>query len=310
MKKLAFRVATVAALSALIGGGAAAPAFAVDMEMTTSAKGNIVEPGETFEVSNLQGSECIDAAITGDVVVVVTDPSVGATPKVDNYQASVEADGTWRVELTAPTVDTTLSVEATCSATKSQYVPLDVDVVTPKITGPTTPEPSPDPTDPDPQTPLPETEEKKAPAAPAESDLTEANQGNISVGSISGDSVSLNVGADRANETLWGTVFSEPRALGERTVNLNGDLSYELPGDLPVGWHRIAVQDVNGNIVGWVRILKNADGSWSTAGAGQVGGGVSLAETGASNNFVAALLALTAVCIGAGAIGLRRKLSS
>lgn len=62
------------------------------------------------------------------------------------------------------------------------------------------------------------------PDAPSESDLTDANRGDLGISGpvVAGSALTVTVGASLAGKTVWAWLFSSPAALGSATVNAAG----------------------------------------------------------------------------------------
>lgn len=135
------------------------------------------------------------------------------------------------------------------------------------------------------------------PAAPAESSLTAANRGGVTISNISGNTVRLTAGVNNAGQTVYGTVFSTPVPLGAAVVDAQGNVTFTLPSGLHAGNHKIALQAANGDIIGWASIVLTSDGTWTV---------VSLAHTGAPASSTAMTIGSLLLAAGALTVVLRR----
>lgn len=68
-----------------------------------------------------------------------------------------------------------------------------------------------------------------------------------------GETVTIDVGVEYAGEWVSPWAYSEPTTLGADWAQVDslGRIAVEIPADLPVGPHRVAVQLVDASLVGW-----------------------------------------------------------
>ncbi len=134
--------------------------------------------------------------------------------------------------------------------------------------------------------------------APAADALTDAVRGLVDAPdtAAAGSTVTVQVGAKYAGLTVYGWLYSDPRALGSATVNLRGEAMFTIPADVPAGVHRIAVTLADGTLIGWDALRVTAPASASGA----------LSATG--GEVVGLGLALILLLLGAAALLLRRRI--
>lgn len=140
--------------------------------------------------------------------------------------------------------------------------------------------------------------------APKPSDLTPETEGRISAAPTAapGATITIEVGAEWAGQTVDVYIFSEPRHLGAHLVSAAGTVEVVLPADMS-GVHSLAVYAADGTLIGWQTI---------TLASGGGAGGAKLARTGAEETAVlgTGIAALAAIVLGGAAIGsqaLRRR---
>jgi hypothetical protein len=98
-----------------------------------------------------------------------------------------------------------------------------------------------------------------APSTPVTGDdLTDDNQNGVTVdpGSVQQDGA-VAIGGLNAGEWYFVTAFSDPVQLGWFQANADGEITVALTGVVP-GDHRLAVQDVDGELVGWAAVTVTA----------------------------------------------------
>ena len=104
-----------------------------------------------------------------------------------------------------------------------------------------------------------------APVAAGEASLTAATKGGISVSDSTlkpGQKFTITVGRDHADQYVAAFVYSSPVSLGGwQLVAADGTIEVTLPTTLAAGQHRIAVQDVDGVVIGWADVTVWADGT-------------------------------------------------
>lgn len=230
------------------------------------------------------------------------------------------ADGRAYVE-SAPVI---LSVESSGPGTPEptdpgtpQPEPTDPGTPQPEPTDPGTPEPTepgtPEPTEPgmpaptDPGTPRPNPgKPAAAPAARTGDDLSSVVAGGVTPSVTAprqGQVISVQLGAEHANEWVAAWMFSTPTLLGGDWVQADatGTVAVRIPADAPAGAHRIAVYAADGTLIGWSAIqVAAADGTVPTD---------RLAVTGSSPAGALGLIAGLLV-VGAGALVLSRRRSA
>lgn len=134
------------------------------------------------------------------------------------------------------------------------------------------------------------------PEDPAFKDLIDVTPNPVKAG----DEVTITVGADRAGQQVRVVVFSTPRDLGFVTVAADGTVRVTIPADLAAGVHRVAVYDIDGNLIGWQDIT--VDGG--TDAAGRSG---RLPAAGADMPGVMIPLGLTFLLAGLGLVAFRAR---
>ncbi|GAB2524127.1 bifunctional metallophosphatase/5'-nucleotidase [Paramicrobacterium agarici] len=146
------------------------------------------------------------------------------------------------------------------------------------------------------------------PAPVDDSDIPDAAEGGISTvdEAQAGDTITIDVGADRAGEWVSVWLYSEPIQLSDGWVQVSADGTVEvtIPSDVPAGEHRIVVLDASGDVIGWQDItIAAAEG----AGGGTTASG-DLPRTGAeaSELLPFALIALGLMALGGAAFGVSR----
>jgi LPXTG-motif cell wall-anchored protein len=115
-----------------------------------------------------------------------------------------------------------------------------------------------------------------APATTVTSDdLTAETQNGLAVepGSVKQNGTAVITGL-KAGAWYFVTAFSDPVQLGWFRANADGEISLSLGGVVP-GDHRLAVQDVDGELVGWAAVTVTAvEGAVPGGGNETVAGGV------------------------------------
>lgn len=131
-----------------------------------------------------------------------------------------------------------------------------------------------------------------------------------------GGTVTINVGSAFSGTWVSAWVHSTPQKLGGgwMQVPASGQLTVTLPADLPAGEHRIAVQDANGDVIGWTAITVAAatgpgdPGTPGTPGDPGTGNGNGTAGSGSGNGVIQSGLANTgadlAPAFGAALLGI------
>lgn len=153
------------------------------------------------------------------------------------------------------------------------------------------------------------------PDAPSESDLTDANRGDLGISGpvVAGSALTVTVGASLAGKTVWAWLFSSPAALGSATVNAAGEARFIVPATMPAGQHRLAVVGSDGSIIGWsdvTVIAAPADDAGAPPAAGDDAG--ALPATGGSLLGVGIALSVALLLLGLGAavmIARRRRMA-
>lgn len=169
--------------------------------------------------------------------------------------------------------------------------PTVVNATTKDVAPPVDPTEPTQPTVPTPEAPV----ENVTPTAPNQNNLVNENRGGVSVPNsvVAGNTVTVNVGADRAGQTVNGWLFSTPTSLGQAVVDANGNATFTIPEGVPAGSHRLAVTDVNNNLIGWGNIeVTNGNVTAAATRGGQ------LAETGGPGLGSTALWAGLAILAG------------
>ncbi|MBC7723593.1 MAG: 5'-nucleotidase C-terminal domain-containing protein, partial [Burkholderiaceae bacterium] len=129
---------------------------------------------------------------------------------------------------------------------------------------------------------------------------------------LPGQSITITLGAQYVDQYVSAYLNSLPMMLGGgwMRVDANGQIAVMIPTDAPAGNHRISVQDVNGNVIGWVAVTVAATGDVVVPGGsvpGSVGSVDPLAATG--GELAPGLVggAIVMMLIGAGLLALRRR---
>ncbi|WP_166996679.1 bifunctional metallophosphatase/5'-nucleotidase [Paramicrobacterium fandaimingii] len=146
------------------------------------------------------------------------------------------------------------------------------------------------------------------PAPVDESDVPDAAEGGIDTvdEAKAGESITIDVGADRAGDWVSVWLHSTPIQLSDGWVQVSaeGTVTVTIPSDVAAGDHRIVVLDANGDVIGWQDItITAAEGSGDgTNAAGD------LPRTGAeaSELLPFALIALGLMALGGAAFGVNR----
>jgi 5'-nucleotidase len=72
---------------------------------------------------------------------------------------------------------------------------------------------------------------------------------------VPGQSVTVDVGSDRAGTYVAAFLYSAPVSLGGWTlVDADGVVDVDIPTNAPAGEHRIAIQDAAGTVIGWTTV--------------------------------------------------------
>ncbi|MCY1693727.1 glycoside hydrolase family 3 protein [Curtobacterium sp. SL109] len=135
----------------------------------------------------------------------------------------------------------------------------------PPTTGTPTPTPTPEPTS-EPTGEPTATPTAKPTAAPVpDSELTDANRGDVAVPATAqrGETIAVHLGKQAAGTKVSIWLHSTPVLLASPTVNADGSTTVQIPPNATLGAHRIVVQNADGTLYGWddLRIV-------SAAGAG------------------------------------------
>lgn len=130
-------------------------------------------------------------------------------------------------------------------------------------------------------------------------DLVDGNRNGVTIDpsvATRGQKVTVTVGAEGAGTDVAVWMYSDPERLATGTLTAAGAITVTIPTDAPLGAHRIAVYDADGDLLGWADIRIAA-----AAGAG------GLAATGAQLPTAAIALAVMLLAGGALAVGRRRR---
>ncbi|WP_308467392.1 bifunctional metallophosphatase/5'-nucleotidase [Rathayibacter soli] len=157
-----------------------------------------------------------------------------------------------------------------------------------------------------------------SPTSADESAQTPQTEGGITTDKSTyhpGDTVRITVGAAHVGEYVSTWLWSTPTNLGGwQQVRADGTIAVTLPKDVALGAHRLVVQGVEGNVIGWAAITVAAvpsggsDGQAGGTAAGS-GNGSGLANTG-SDLSASVLGAGLLLLLGAGALLTRRRMAA
>lgn len=220
------------------------PSFKANQASITGAPTTAVNPGDTvtFTVGGLNITS-LGAPKNTQLGLRWAGAEVGT--------ASVDSTGTATVRFTVPVNAAASGVLEMTAAESGTLVRLAIEV-NPAEATPTLPV-------------LPTV----AASSAAEAALTSALRNVIGTDTgvyYSGDAITINVGKQHAAEFVSAWVRSTPVQLGGwLQVNAQGDVTTTLPTYLPVGAHRIIVQDASGNVIGWTDITVAATATASAA---------------------------------------------
>ncbi|AYF98177.1 glycosyl hydrolase [Protaetiibacter intestinalis] len=135
-----------------------------------------------------------------------------------------------------------------------------------------------------------------APEAAGSDSLTPELENRIRLASTQlhpGDTVTVYLPSGYSGEYVAGVLYSTPTVLGGWQLVTTGDtISLTIPSDIAAGSHRLAVQDADGAVIGWVAVTVSA-----------------LAATGAEGELLrdAAASALLALLAGGGLVAVTRR---
>ncbi|MCW4458814.1 bifunctional UDP-sugar hydrolase/5'-nucleotidase [Microbacterium sp. MPKO10] len=149
------------------------------------------------------------------------------------------------------------------------------------------------------------------PAPVDETDIPDAAAGGIETvdEAQAGDTITINVGADRAGEWVSVWLYSTPIQLSDGWVQVDADGNVEvtIPDDVPAGEHRIVVLDANGDVIGWQDItITAAEGAGGGDGAANASDDLPRTGAEASELLPFALIALGLMTLGGAAFGVSR----
>lgn len=144
----------------------------------------------------------------------------------------------------------------------------------------------------------------EAPAEVAESELTGESGGDAEI-TITGSTVTIDLGAEHANTWVGVTVHSDPVFLGWFLTDASGVVTTTLPADLPVGAHYVVVQATDGTVLGYQAFSVSASGGATTPGTGTTGS--ALATTGADVPLGWAALAVLLLVVGGTVVLIARR---
>lgn len=163
-----------------------------------------------------------------------------------------------------------------------------------------------------------------APAAIDPALLTDANRGGVTAPATAapGQTISVDLGRDRAGASVWAWLYSAPTLLGAVTVDAAGTITVTLPADAAEGEHRIVVQATDGSLVGWAplqvarpsTIVPGATPAPGTSaapitrpGAATTSTGGKLAVTGAEPITILGIALVLLVAGGLATVAVRRR---
>ena len=144
----------------------------------------------------------------------------------------------------------------------------------------------------------------EAPAEVAESELTGESGGDAEI-TITGSTVTIDLGAEHANTWVGVTVHSDPVFLGWFLTDASGVVTTTLPADLPAGAHYVVVQAADGTVLGYQAFTVAASGGATTPGTGTTGS--ALATTGADVPLGWAALAVLLLVVGGTVVLIARR---
>lgn len=174
--------------------------------------------------------------------------------------------------------------------------------------------------DPDPVDPGEQPSDKPvgAPAPQTDASLDGVVSGGVSLGSatvVQGQTLRVDVGPTRGGDWVAAWLFSAPSLLnGDWTrADATGAFTVQIPADAPVGAHRMAVFDDEGEVIGWADLTvtaavgAGADAPASAVGVGTVPSAAELPATGQEAPVWMLLLSVGLVAAGLGLWVARRR---
>ncbi len=206
----------------------------------------IAEPADgvlSTRIEVLRGGEVVaTGTLSGDATVTTFDglaPSTAYGVRV----AAVDAVG-----------QSGWSPVVTVTTTAAPVVPqpgTDPGTPSPEPGAPVTPVPTP--------APQPELPGSGGAVAPTAEQLTASLRGLVSLSTeAQQQGGTVRVGGLEAGATVTAWFFSQPTYAGEHIVDAQGRIAVTVPKNLPAGSHRLAVQNADGEIVGWAPITITA----------------------------------------------------
>lgn len=143
------------------------------------------------------------------------------------------------------------------------------------------------------------------PEAPTLTPENEVNEAGFTVVSVDGRVVTVNVGAQHANEWIGVFLHSDPQFLGWFLADALGNVTVTVPASV-TGAHRLSFVNAAGALLGWVPVsYQSAGGTGSVPGATGAAGGLS--TTGGQDLFAVGGVALLMLVSGGVLLAARRR---
>jgi LPXTG-motif cell wall-anchored protein len=136
--------------------------------------------------------------------------------------------------------------------------------------------------------------------------LNDDNRNGVTINpsaAAAGQQVVVTVGDAHAAAEVSVWMYSDPQRLASGALDASGRITVTIPADAAAGAHRIAVYDVEGDLIGWGDLRVTAASGGATDGGGDGG----LANTGGELPVAAAALALVLLLAGAAIVTRRRR---
>ncbi|MBC7595778.1 MAG: LPXTG cell wall anchor domain-containing protein [Kineosporiaceae bacterium] len=266
-----------------------------NLESVSEAAGPVLALLTVAEEARIAGTAKAGETLTGTQAEFIGGPTLIKNQWLIDGVAIDGATGTTLI-LTEAHVGKKITFRST--ATRGDESAVSVSDVTAAVVA-ADPAPDPDPV-PDPGEEPPAEE----PGAANMQDKIDALPGGVIQ---PGDEITIVVGEEFAGEEVSVWLYSTPLNLGAHTVKANGRLVLTIPANVELGKHRIAVYDVDGDLIGWKNVTI---GTSNSAGAGTVpvsGRGAQLPDTGADAPMMLVPLGLLMLVAGGTALVVARR---